>query len=117
MVSNKKLARNRWGRLLREVGQHPVTAGHVKLPPNAQPVLLKNSTRSRPQGRNADYTSISNNVAPVKHFLRRTTPSALKSAPFRSPWNLLPSSTKGSRVISQVELSPTQPSLRSQRRS
>src|ERR1039458_3472149 len=23
---------------------------------NAQPVLLKNSTRSRPQGRNADYT-------------------------------------------------------------
>jgi len=37
-----------------------------------------------PKVRLADYTSISNNVAPVKHFLRRTTPSALKSAPFRS---------------------------------
>jgi len=24
---------------------------------NAQPVLLKNSTKSRPQGRNADYTT------------------------------------------------------------
>ena len=28
----------------------------VKLSRNAQPVLLKNSTTSRPQGRNADYT-------------------------------------------------------------
>ena len=26
-------------------------------PYNAQPVLLKNSTRSRPQGRNADFSS------------------------------------------------------------
>src|SRR5208283_1414514 len=38
-----------------------------------------------------------------------TTPSALKSAPFRSHWKLLPSSTKGSRVISQVELRPSRP--------
>jgi len=30
------------------------------------------------------HTTISNNVSPVKHFLRRTTPSALTSAPFRS---------------------------------
>src|ERR1039458_292852 len=43
MVSNKKLARNRWGRLLREVGQHPVTAGHVKLPPNAQTAQMASS--------------------------------------------------------------------------
>ena len=28
----------------------------VKLTINAQPVLLKNSTRSQPQGRNADYS-------------------------------------------------------------
>src|SRR5271157_2974576 len=53
--------------------------------------------------------AISDNVDPVKHFLRRTTPSALKSAPFRSHWKLLPSSTKGSRVISQVELRPSRP--------
>src|SRR5271165_132335 len=29
------------------------------------------------------YTSISNTVSPVKHFLRHTTASAAKSAPFR----------------------------------
>ena len=34
-----------------------VKSTSANLPPNAQPVLLKNSTRSRPQGRNADYTS------------------------------------------------------------
>src|SRR5664279_575695 len=33
-----------------------VKSTYVKLTGNAQPVLLKNSTRSRPQGRNADYT-------------------------------------------------------------
>src|SRR5271165_3730376 len=60
--------------------------------------------------------AISNTVAPVKHFLRRTTPSALlRARHFALPENDLPSSTKGSRVISRVELSPTQPSLRSQR--
>ena len=29
----------------------------INLTGNAQPVLLKNSTRSRPQGRNGDYSS------------------------------------------------------------
>jgi hypothetical protein len=31
-----------------------------------------------------DDTAISNTVSPVKHFLRHTTASALKSVPFRS---------------------------------
>jgi len=35
-----------------------------------------------------DFSQRDNNVAPVKHFLRRTTPSALKSAPFRSHWKI-----------------------------
>src|SRR5664280_431756 len=40
------------------VTSHPeVGLFGVNLTRNAQPVLLKNSTRSRPQGRNADYTS------------------------------------------------------------
>jgi len=30
----------------------------VNLTGNAQPVLLKNSTRSRPQGRNADFSLV-----------------------------------------------------------
>jgi hypothetical protein len=33
-----------------------VKSTYVKLTGNAQPVLLKNSTRSRPQGRNGDYS-------------------------------------------------------------
>jgi hypothetical protein len=52
-----KLSRNRHVRdYSREVGQHPVTARHANLTYNAQTVLLKSATRSRPQGRNGDYT-------------------------------------------------------------
>ena len=40
-----------------QFGQHPVTARHPNWTRNAQPVLLKNSTKSRPQRRNGDYTS------------------------------------------------------------
>src|SRR5271165_3043420 len=63
------------------------------------------------------YTSISNTVALVKHFLSTQQHPLLRARHFALMENSVPPSTKGSRVISQVELSPTQPSLRSQHRS
>jgi hypothetical protein len=42
------------------LGSRPASGNRIGTPTwpyNAQPVLLKSATRSRPQGRNADYTS------------------------------------------------------------
>ena len=43
-----------------------------------------NAPAIKSQERVGRHTSISNTVSPVKHFLRHTTASAPKSAPFRS---------------------------------
>src|ERR1035438_9105065 len=47
-----------YGRLLPSRAASGNRIGTAKWTGNAHPVLLKNSTRSRPQGRNADYSPI-----------------------------------------------------------
>jgi hypothetical protein len=59
-----------------------VKSTYVKLTVNAQPVLLKNSTRSRPQGRNGDESGVAQTVGPLggSYFVERMTLDMKKGA-------------------------------------
>ena len=74
----------RWSRANRNCSGPEMCFGKVTWTCSRRSVLVAATWWSSLTARVGRFTSISNTVSPVKHFLRHTTASAPKSAPFRS---------------------------------
>src|ERR1019366_2806415 len=88
LSATRKSGKNRHvGDYSREVGQHPVTARHVNLPPNAQPFLVTYGVSSALSRRFGDYTTkwIPGHWGVYEYRSVGTLASRLLAPQFRNP--------------------------------